>query len=169
MTTARKFTLIAHVTFSIGWFGLAAAVLVLAIAGLISDDVGVVDAAYGGTTLIWRFAIIPFALAAMTTGLIQALSTPWGLVRHYWVVVKFLLTFGAVVLLLLHTESLLPTLSAAAIDSSRGHVAAHSGIPPRIHLIVAASGTLLLLLVTTTLSIFKPWGKTAYGQRKEAM
>ena len=42
----------------------------------------------------------------------------------------------------------------------------HAGMPPRVHLAVAAGGTVLLLLVTTTLSVYKPWGKTRYGRRK---
>src|SRR5258708_19072270 len=37
---------------------------------------------------------------------------------------------------------------------------------PRMELVVHAGGGLLVLLVITTLSVFKPWGLTRYGQRK---
>jgi hypothetical protein len=163
--------LTAHVATSLGWFGAAAAVLALGIAGLATADAGVASGAYFGTEVIWRFVIIPFSLGAVLTGLVQAFGTQWGLLRHYWVVAKFVITISAVLLLLLHTGSLLPALArAAAADVSGATESAgahhHAGVPPRIHLIVAASGTLLLLLTAAALSIYKPWGKTAIGARR---
>lgn len=159
----RKLALTAHIVFSIGWFGAASAVLILAVAGFTSENTSVVSAAYVGTELIWRFAILPFSSAALLTGLIQAVGTPWGLFRHYWVLIKFLITLGALLLLFLHTHSLLPALLPTdAVASQIAHH--HAGMPPRAHLVVAASGTLLLLLATAALSVYKPWGKTPYGR-----
>src|SRR5262245_33621229 len=101
----RKLALTAHIVVSIGWFGAAAGILALAIAGLTSEDASIVSAAYVGTELIWRFVILPLGVAALLTGLIQALGTPWGLFRHYWVLLKFILTAFALILLFLHTRS----------------------------------------------------------------
>ena len=158
----RKLLLTTHVVVSLGWLGAAAAVLALGIVGLTTADAGLATAGYRATEVIWRSVIIPFSLAALVTGSIQALGTHWGLFRHYWVLTKLLITSGAVLLLLLHTGSLLPTLARAAIDASASGVSgahAHGGIAPRIHLVVAASGTLLLLLTATALSVYKPWGQ----------
>ena len=78
MTPAlRKLTITAHVTFSIGWLGAVAAFLVLSIAGLTSHDAEVVRGAYLSMDLISRFIVIPMCFAALVTGLIQALATPW--------------------------------------------------------------------------------------------
>jgi hypothetical protein len=110
--------------------------------------------------------IVPLSLAALATGVIQAFGTQWGLLRHYWVLTKLLLTLAAVILLLLHTGSLLPALVAAVTDPSSGiHTSNfhHGGIPPRVHLLVASVGTLLLLLLNTALSVYKPWGQTRRG------
>ena len=163
----RKLLLTTHVVVSIGWLGAAAGVLALGIAGLVSTSDA--SAMYQATEVVWRSVIIPFSLAALVTGVVQALGTQWGLFRHYWVLAKFLITVGAVLLLLLHTSSLLPALARAAIDGSstvvEGRAHGHGGIPPRIHLVVAASGTLLLLLTTAILSVYKPWGKTPFGRR----
>jgi len=166
----RKLVLTTHVVVSIGWFGAAAAVLALGVTGLATRDPSLANGAYAGTEVIWRFVIIPFSLAALATGLIEALGTDWGLFRHYWVLAKAVITVGAVALLLLHTGSLLPALSRAAAAEASGALQAagahvHGGLPPRVHLVVAAGGTLLLLLTTATLSIYKPWGKTPYGRR----
>ena len=103
MTPAlRKLTITAHVTFSVGWLGAVAAFLVLSIAGLTSHDAEVVKGAYLSMDLISRFIIIPLCLAALVTGLIQALGTPWGLFRYYWIVMKFGLAVFATIALLIH-------------------------------------------------------------------
>ena len=51
-----------------------------------------VRAAYPAMELAARFVIVPLAFASLLTGVIQSLGTPWGLFRHYWVLVKLLLT-----------------------------------------------------------------------------
>jgi hypothetical protein len=105
MTTGvRKFALTAHVTSSVGLLGSIAAFLALAIAGLTSQDIKMVRAAYLAMELIARIVIVPLAFASLLTGLIQSLGTPWGLFRHYWVVVKLLLTVFATVVLLVKME-----------------------------------------------------------------
>ena len=96
----RKVALTAHITFSVGWLGAVVAYLALAIAGLTGDDVSMARAAYLSMELIGWFVIVPFSLASLLTGLVQSLGTQWGLFRHYWILVKFLLTTGATVVLL---------------------------------------------------------------------
>jgi hypothetical protein len=159
----QKMLLTMHLLSSIGWFGAAAGVLALGIAGLTGAK-----AMYQGVEVVWRTVIIPLSLAALITGIVQGLATQWGLFRHYWVLMKLVITAAAVLLLVLHTGSLLPALARAAIDGSAivdSHAHGHGGIPPRVHLVVAAGGTLILLLVATILSIYKPWGRTPFGQR----
>jgi hypothetical protein len=163
-TSLRRFVLTMHVVASVGWLGAATCVLALGIAGLTGAT-----AMYQGTEVVWRSVIIPFSIAALVTGVVQALATQWGLFRHYWVLTKLMITAVAVLLLLLHTRSLLPALVHAAIDGSaivvNGHAHGHGGVPPRVHLVIAAGGTLLLLLITTMLSVYKPWGRTPVGRR----
>ncbi|MBA3519246.1 MAG: hypothetical protein H0T75_16780, partial [Rhizobiales bacterium] len=88
----RKFALAAHVTASVGLLGAVAGFLALAVAGLTSKDPQMVRAAYLATELTASFVIVPLCLAALLTGLVQSLGTSWGLFRHYWVLVKLLLT-----------------------------------------------------------------------------
>ena len=52
--------------------------------------------------LISRFVIIPMSFGALATGLLQALGTPWGLFRYYWIVTKFGLAIFATFALLVH-------------------------------------------------------------------
>lgn len=155
----RKTLLTAHIVVSIGWLASALCVLALAITGLTSADAQMVTSAYRATEVIWRFVILPFSVAALASGVIQAALTPWGLFRHYWVLAKLLLTLVAVVLLLTHTSSLLPALSQTDVP----HAGNHGGLTPRTHLVVASGGTVLLLLFTAVLSVFKPWGIVRKG------
>ena len=61
-----------------------------------------VRGAYLSMDLISRFVIIPMCFAALATGLLQALGTPWGLFRYYWILMKFGLAIFATIALLIH-------------------------------------------------------------------
>ena len=158
----RKFALVAHVTSSVGFLGAVAAFLVLAVAGLTRNDAQSVQAAYVAMGMVTWYVIVPLNLAALLTGLIQSLGTAWGLFRHYWVVVKLLLTTLVAVVLLLQTAQI-DYMSDLARTTLPG--ADHLGL--RASLVVHAAGGLLVLLTTTTLSIYKPRGMTPYGWRRQ--
>ncbi len=140
----RKFALTAHITFSVGWLGAVVTYLAVAIACMVSQDAQVVHSGYSTLELTGWFVIVPLSLAALLTGLIQSFGTDWGLFRYYWILVKFVLTVGAVTILLLHMPA----------------VSRRSGLLAEV---VHAGGGLLVLLATTTLSVYKPWGKTGRG------
>jgi hypothetical protein len=140
----RKFALTAHITFSVGWLGAVVPYLAVAIACLVSRDAQVMQSGYSTMELTGWFVIVPLSLAALLTGLVQSLGTEWGLFRYYWIVVKLVLTLGAVTILLLHMPA----------------VARRSGVQAEV---VHAGGGLLVLLATTTLSVYKPWGRIGRG------
>lgn len=160
----RKIMLTVHVTTSVGWLGAVAAYLVLAIAALTSQDVQMVRAAYLAMELTLRFVIIPLTLASLLNGIVSSLGTPWGLFRYYWVVVKLVLTIFATLVLLGYAQSIdyfagvaaKTTLTSADLRVLREpmHVL-HTG------------GALLVLLVLTVLSVYKPRGMTQYEWRKQ--
>ena len=160
----RRFALTAHVTCSVGWLGAVSVFLALAVAALTSEDARLVRAAF--VTMDWAgwFVLVPLSIASLLTGLVQALGTKWGLFRHYWVLAKLVINLFATIVLLLYTR----TLSALA------DVAAETTLPsddlgvlrspsPALH----AGGAVLLLLVATTLAVYKPRGLTPYGLRKQ--
>jgi hypothetical protein len=159
----RKFALTTHITSSVGWLGSVTAFLALAIAGISSDDLQIVRAAYLAMHLTTWFVIVPFSLASFLTGLVESLGTPWGLFRHYWVVTKLLLTVLATIVLLVHTQPIdrIAEIAAQSVLSS-GDLR-----QLRLQLIGDASAALFVLLATTTLSVYKPWGMTPYGIRQQ--
>lgn len=159
----RKFVLTAHIVSSVGWLGAVVGFLALAIAGLLSADAQRVRGAYVAMELIGRFAIVPLSLTALIIGLVQSLGSAWGLFRHYWVLFKLVIALAATGLLLLHMQ---PT-------SYLADVAANATMLPtdlralRIQLVADAGMAVVVLVIATVLSVYKPRGLTPYGWRKE--
>jgi hypothetical protein len=159
----RKFALIVHITSSIGWIGAVVGFLALAIAGLTSHEHQIVRASYISMELITYYVIVPLSLASLLSGLVQSLGTKWGLFRHYWVLVKFLLTIIATIVLLLQLEP----ISYIANVSAETTLTSADLRNLRLSLVVHAIGGLFVLIVNTTLSVYKPRGLTRYGWRKQ--
>ena len=161
--TRRKFALTAHVVLSVGWLGAVVAYLAVAIVGLTSHDAQMMRAAYLSLEMIGWFVIVPFSFATLLTGLVNSLGTPWGLFRHWWVAVKFLLTIGATIVLLKHMQAV-SRMADVARAVTLSVISFHA---LQIQMVVHAGGGLLVLLAATVLSIYKPWGLTPYGLRKQ--
>jgi hypothetical protein len=128
---------------------------------LTSENAQTVRAAYLAMELIAWFVIVPLAFASLLTGLVHSLGTAWGVIRQYWVVAKLLLTVVATIVLLLKMAPI-GYLAGAVADANVTRVDLR-GV--RIQLVAHAAGALVVLLVATTLSVFKPWGMTEYGRR----
>jgi hypothetical protein len=160
----RKFALTVHVIVSVSWAGAVAAFLVLAIAGFVSPDTQLVRGSYLAMDLTYGSVVVPLGLASLVTGLISSLGTEWGLLRHYWVLAKLVLTVPASVLMLVHVQPVRHMASVAGSTMRSG--ADLSGL--RMHLVVYAGAALLVLLVATALSTYKPRGRTWHGARRQA-
>lgn len=163
----RRLILTAHVTSSVGWAGAATSFLALNIIAVNSRNDAMVRGAYLSMNIIGLYAIIPLSLASLATALVQSLGTHWGLLRHYWVVAKLLLTILAVYALLMHQFAGVALAAKLVSDNSTP-----AALNARLHslgieLLGDVSGGLLVLLVATTLAVYKPWGLTRYGRAKQ--
>ena len=137
--------------------------LALALTGLGSEDAQKVTASYVAMERIGWLVIVPLSVASLVTGLIQALGTSWGLFRHYWVLIKLVITVLATILLLVHMQ---PT-SQLAHAATRGALGSAELRGLRTQLVADAAAALVALLIATVLSIYKPRGVTPYGWRKQ--
>jgi hypothetical protein len=157
----RKFTFTAHVTTSVGWLGAVIAFLALAAIGLTSSDDRTVRGAYLVMAPAAWFVLVPLAHASLLSGIVLSLGTAWGLFRHYWVVLKLLITVFATIILLVYMETFRVMAGVAA--DPRVDLGAVRDASPLIHSILA----LILLMIATVLGVYKPFGMTAYGKRKQ--
>lgn len=159
----RKAALVARVASSVGWLGAVAAFLSLAITAYNTADEWTMRAAYTTMEIIGWTALLPLSVLTLLTGVIQAIGTPWGLIRHYWVLIKLLITVVATAVLLLYMETL-SVLAGAAAQQAPGGIA--SDILPNFSPILHSAAALLVLFAALGLSIYKPRGLTGLGTPK---
>ena len=156
----RRVTFTTHVTSSVGWVGAVMVFVALAGVGLTSRDEVTVRGAYLVMAPAAWFVLVPLAHASLVSGVALSLGTAWGLFRHYWVVFKLLITAFSTVILLIYMGTFRQMAGIAAdpiVDLD--HV---RSVSPMLHALLA----LVMLLITTWLGIYKPFGVTPYGRRR---
>jgi hypothetical protein len=156
--TARKWLLISHIVFSVGWLGLNVGNLTLAITGLATDDPTTQHTAFGAMYLIGGTLLIPVSLLALLSGILLGFYSRWGVVRYRWVLVKLTLTSIAVVLIPL---SLLPGLRDLSELMARTPSTELADIG-RLGMTTLSAGIVSTTMYVTNavLSVLKPWGRT---------
>ena len=156
----RKFVLTVHLATSLGWLGAVVAYVALGIAAVRSVDPQLVRSAWIAMELVGWTVLVPCAIGSLVTGVLISLGTPWGLFRHYWVLISLGLTVLATVILILHMPSV-STTARVAREGEGGQLVQVGGDLPH------AIGGLMVLLVITVLNVYKPQGLTPYGWRKQ--
>lgn len=158
----RKLVLAVHIALSVGWIGALAAYIALDMVAATGRDGQTLRTAYLGMDLIARRVIVPLAIAALLTGIIVSLGTRWGLFRHYWVLISFVLTGLATVVLLLEMRIINHNASLAALPGTS--LETLRGLPSTLPHSVGGTVVLLVVLV---LNVYKPSGMTRYGRHTD--
>ncbi|MBC7844298.1 MAG: hypothetical protein H7099_18445 [Gemmatimonadaceae bacterium] len=159
--TRKSASYTAHIVASLGWLGAILAYLALAVAGLFGDDLTVVRSAYRSMALIGWWVILPCSVGALITGAYKSWDTAWGVFRHWWIIAKIGLTCLGLTVLIKHLFTVSEVADAVSLTSFQT-----SGLRlERLQLLLHAIGGLLVVCAATVLSVIKPWGLTAIGQR----
>jgi uncharacterized membrane protein len=138
----RVAVLTGHVLAAVGWFGVAATVAFFGYAAAATDDAALRRSLH--TAMRAAIALsIPAGLICAATGIVLALGTRWGLTRHWWLIIKQVITLAVIV-----TDPLV--LLPAIRDALDGGSATDPFGPMTAHVV--------LLTVATTLSTVKPFG-----------
>jgi hypothetical protein len=149
---ARAAVLTIHVAMSVGWLGLDGALVALEVAGLSTANAAIRAGIGAAMAVIACWVLIPVVFASLASGLVLALSTPWGLGRYWWVLAKCGIAGALTAAGLTFLLPQLPSLVAGG------------GEPAGIQTLIARALALVLLLAATGLSVVKPWGKTPRGR-----
>lgn len=160
---ARKAALTVHVVSSVGWLGAVAAFLALALVAVRAGDAATVRALYIAMEIMGFGVLVPLSLASFASGLLQSLGTSWGLVRHYWVIVKLMISVVATGVLLLYTSTLRLLGDVAATPT----LVDDQDLLPSSSPVLHSGAAVVVLLIAVALSVFKPKGLTRYGWRKQ--
>lgn len=161
----RKLALTLHISSSAGAIGAVVAFLALALSGLSDRGDTAPAKVHVAMEAVALFAVLPLLAAALVSGVVQALGTPWGLFRHYWVATKLMLTIMVLAVLAMQLPGI---VRLAGVE--RGTAAAAADITTlQTSFVVHAVGGACALLGLTALSVFKPGGLTRYGMRCRAI
>lgn len=160
----RKLVMIVHVACAVSWLGLTIGNVTMALTALTTDDPELQHAMFRALNVIGGTLLLPISLLTFLTGLLQAFTTPWGLLKHKWVLTKFLLTSVAVILT---PFSLLPGLreNVAIVEATQPGQLADIGADGWNGLLSSGGVSLTLYTTCLVLSILKPWGRTKRGRR----
>lgn len=165
----RKLVLAAHIIVSVGWLGIVVAVLVLSITAATAQDVGMSEAAYVLIDNVSDILVAPppasFSIAALLTGIVLSLGTKWGLLKHYWILAKLLLTLTIILSGIFLVDQWIQQAISMAGESTVGTVGAYRDGSAPMLLIYASVAHLLMLGVATVISVYKPWGTIRRGRR----
>jgi len=165
----RKLVLTIHLVISIGWIGAVIAYLALDVAAVATPPTDESRAALLAMGFLAPAVIVPLAIASLATGLVMSLGTPWGLFRHYWVVISLVLTVFAVAVLIGHLGDV-TALARSGQDMTSAPHTAHTGDQQGSGArgdFLHAGGGLVVLLAVTALNVYKPRGLTPYGWRRQ--
>ncbi len=129
----RKLLLTVHVVASVSLIGTALVLVALGISSVLGADPRTI---YPAAYLVEAWLVAPLALVALGTGVLQAVLSPWGLVRFWWVTIKLTTTAGFTGVALF---VLLPRLGASA-DAATGPAGQTFTIAERLQLAVGPIG-----------------------------
>ncbi|MEV4629673.1 hypothetical protein AB0J90_25750 [Micromonospora sp. NPDC049523] len=158
----RKIWLVLHVGFSVGWLGVGLTMTVLAIVGTTAASPAMRHGAYELLHVVDQAVAIPSMFLSIITGLVVSLGTKWGLVRYWWVIVKFAISVSI--------PLVAGTVESALADELSLRTADPAGEPggTGIALTACLAAFTLALWAATILSVVKPWSRTRWGRAADA-
>jgi len=99
------------------------------------------------------------ALATLITGVMLSVWTHWGLFKHYWVVIKFVLTIGTILLGIFFLQDWFSFLLTTAEQLGFSAIQREDFQNTWLSMIVTGSFNLLCLILMTFVTYMKPFGK----------
>jgi len=166
--TGRFWIISTHVLISLTW-AVTAALLVIFQLGQAQRAFPAQMVIADLSTFIDDVVIIPCASLSLLTGLLLCAVTPWGYLKHWWVVIKGLLTVSFIVF---GTVALEPWLNsnAAYLEGLNAPAIPADSIywTTWFQGLVAAGLQVLLQVAVVFISFLKPWGRTPWKRAVKA-
>ncbi|QTE02920.1 DUF2269 domain-containing protein [Streptomyces cyanogenus] len=153
---ARRASLVVHVAASASWLGLTLGSLALAVTATATGSAVTAEASVRAMKLFSDWLLLPVAFLTSLSGVLLSVGTPWGLLRHRWVTVKFWLTLAATAAT---AFALRPGLDTAVTAMTPSGPAPGPG-----DLLPAPIVSLCAYVFMTAISVLKPWGLTRRGR-----
>ncbi|MEV0086478.1 hypothetical protein [Saccharopolyspora sp. NPDC050642] len=147
-----------HLVVASAWLGVTAAKLVLGLAAVLTGAPPRAQSLYLAVDAV-DVAFPPLAIATLLSGVVLSLGTRWGLLRHYWVVTKLVLTV-AVIVTAVQLEDRHVRRAVPALEWRDGGTFFDAQPWSAGLLLALPVAHLIMLVAATVLSVYKPWGRT---------
>lgn len=154
--SARKAFLVVHIVSAALWFGVDIALGILVVTAMVTEDPATAGIALQAVDLFAIWPMFGASLVCLGTGVVLGLGSKYGIVRYWWVAVKFSIN---VLMSILIFFALRPGVGEAAGVGERLLAGDPTAVVPDglIYPVVVAP---TLLLIAYVLSTVKPWGRT---------
>lgn len=154
----RTTALLVHVTTAVGLLGATTSQLVAAIDAASREEPSQAHAVYGLMQAGIFGLGIPLSFLALGSGVLVALTSRFGLVRHWWVTAKLGLLVATILTGAFATGPRVDVLLDATAAGS-------SGGGERAELVAALACQVAFVLAAVVLAFFKPGGRTPWAGR----
>jgi uncharacterized membrane protein len=148
----RNIAVTIHIVAALALLGVSTVVLAAGIHAATGDDARDAHAVYELLRLLTFSLDLPLAVLTLVSGVRLALTSSWGLFRHWWVIAKLAIYGTTLVIGLALIGPSIETLRDVTEAGSPGESGARSTL-------IAAAGVQVVILVgAATLGVFKPGG-----------
>ncbi len=154
-----------HIVTAVGALATDAILLSLAATGRLSRDADLIRAVYLVMDLLLSAVLLPFAPTALVTGILLGLGSHWGVVRHYWVLTKLVLTLAAATAAVLLLRPALNESAANVLAVPLADLPATGTGPVAIRVMAGPTIGVLMMTAAVVLAVSKPWGRTRFRAR----
>lgn len=164
----KNWLLSGHVASGGIWFGTSLCMVLIALSNRDTTNGDELYAINSVLKLVDDFVIIPSATLSSITGALLCWLTIWGFAKHYWVIVKWIVT---VTLIVVGTAWLGPWTNAITAISQTQRLQALQNplyIWDQETLIIGAIAQTISLLAIIGISVLKPWGRRKLTAQSEA-
>jgi hypothetical protein len=159
----RQLLMVLHYVTSVGWLGVGLCQLTLNLVALTTADPLMRHHVHEINHVLDRQLLTVLALGAAATGVLLAWRSTWGLLRHWWIVVKLIITAALLVFLPVWMGGW--ASQAIAATTPAGPDPAYLTI--LADLIAGSLSVLVTLVAVVAISLTKPWGRIHRGRRAQ--
>ncbi|WP_280355573.1 PDR/VanB family oxidoreductase [Nocardia otitidiscaviarum] len=161
----RKALVAAHVIAAACWVGVAVAISAMAFVALTAADIETSRVAYE-LMAAFDITLLPWCnFATFLTGLALGITTPWGVIRYYWLAAKLVIAVAILVMAFGFLHNALETAAAqAAVLADAGGTPADLTAAADVALWGFAASA-VSLIGAVLLSLYKPGGTTRWGRK----
>lgn len=151
----RRAVLVTHIASAGAWLGVDVAMAVLIVTAMSTDEAATLAFSLQALELVSIWPLLACGLLCLSSGIVLALGSKWGLVRYWWVAAKLALNLILTGLVVVSLQAEVTEQAALARRLAAGEAVTFD----LTSLIYPPTVSPTLLLVAITLSVVKPWGR----------